>query len=119
MSESIQRQHTSARSSQIVRCGNLVFLSGHTSGSSGAKDITEQTRILLAEIDALLTEAGTDRNRLLSATIYLRNMSDYAAMNAVWDAWIPSGTAPARTTTGCADLAAPYWLIEMTVIATI
>lgn len=116
MSEPIQRHHTSARMSKIVRHGGLVFLCGQTASGSKAAGVAEQTREVLDRIDALLTEAGTDRNRLLSATIHIKSMSDFAAMNAVWDAWVPSQAAPARTTVE-ASLAAPELLVEITVIA--
>jgi enamine deaminase RidA (YjgF/YER057c/UK114 family) len=71
---------------------------------------------VLARIDALLNEAGSDRSRLLTATVYLRDIADFAAMNAVWEAWMPAGAAPARTTVE-ARLAAPDLRVEITVVA--
>jgi enamine deaminase RidA (YjgF/YER057c/UK114 family) len=115
---SIERQHTNARMSKIVKYGGLVYLCGQTAnGSASAEaDITAQTHEVLSRIDALLAEAGSQRDRILSTTIYLRDIADFGAMNAVWDAWIPAGTAPARTTLE-ARLGASSLLVEMTVVA--
>lgn len=118
MSNAIERFHTSARMSKIVRHGGLVYLCGQTAnaGASADGDISAQTHETLARVDALLTEAGSSREHLLTATIYLRNISDFAAMNAVWESWIAPGTAPARTTVE-ASLASPNLLFEVTVVA--
>lgn len=114
----IERTHTNARMSKIVRHGGLVYLCGQTAGGSGnaSADITAQTHETLSRVDALLAEAGSDRKRILSATIYLRHMEDFAAMNAVWESWIAPGTAPARTTVE-ARLALTSLLVEVTVVA--
>jgi enamine deaminase RidA (YjgF/YER057c/UK114 family) len=114
----IQRKHTNARMSKIVRHNDLVYLCGQTAGGSASAnaDITTQTHETLSRVDALLTEAGSDRARILSATVYLRDMDDFAAMNAVWESWVVSGTAPARTTVE-ARLAVQSLLVEVTVIA--
>lgn len=116
MSQAIQRHHTNARISKIVQHGGLIFLCGQTSSGKTLPDIESQTGEVLARIDALLAEAGSARGRLLSATIYLKQMQDFAAMNAVWEAWVPAGAGPARTTVQ-ADLASPDLLIEITVVA--
>ncbi len=116
MSQDIQRHHTNARMSKIVQHGGLVFLCGQTSSGKTLPDIESQTGEVLTRIDALLAEAGSERSRLLSATIYLKRMQDFAAMNVVWEAWLPAGAAPARTTVQ-ADLASPELLIEITVVA--
>jgi enamine deaminase RidA (YjgF/YER057c/UK114 family) len=114
----IERRHTSARMSKIVRHDGIVYLCGQTAaGSPNAEaEIAGQVAETLARVDALLEEAGTDRSRLLSATIHLRDIEHFAAMNAVWEAWIPAGCAPARTTVE-ARLAAPELLFEVTVVA--
>lgn len=114
----IERKHTNARMSKIVRYGDLVYLCGQTAnGSASANaDITAQTHETLSRVDALLTEAGSDRALILSATIYLRDIGDFAAMNAVWESWITPGTAPARTTVE-ARLASANLLFEVTVNA--
>jgi len=114
----IERKHTNARMSKIVVHGNVVYLCGQTAGGGAyaSADIAAQTQETLSRVDALLSEAGTDRARILSATIHLRDMGDFAAMNAVWEAWVAAGTAPARTTVE-ARLASPDLLVEVTVVA--
>ncbi|MEO9102766.1 MAG: RidA family protein [Burkholderiales bacterium] len=112
----IKRSHTTARMSKIVVCGELVFLCGQTSSGSDAADAAGQTAEILRRVDALLAEAGCDRSRMLSALIHLKTMDDFAAMNAVWDAWLPASAAPARTTVE-ARLASPNLLVEITVVA--
>jgi enamine deaminase RidA (YjgF/YER057c/UK114 family) len=116
MTQDIQRYHSNARMSKIVQYGGLVFLCGQTASGSALAPIEDQTREVLRRIDTLLAEAGSDRSRLLSATVYLKHMDDFAAMNATWEAWMPSGAAPARTTVQ-ANLASPDLLIEITVVA--
>lgn len=116
----IERKHTNARMSKIVRHGDLVYLCGQTaSGSASATgDITAQTAEVLSRIDALLAEAGSNRTRLLTATIYLRDIADFAEMNAVWEAWLEGARAgaPARTTVQ-ATLATASLRVEATVVA--
>ena len=116
----IERKYTNARMSKIVRHGDLVYLCGQTaSGSASATgDITAQTAEVLSRIDALLAEAGSNRTRLLTATIYLRDIADFAEMNAVWEAWLEGARAgaPARTTVQ-ATLATASLRVEATVVA--
>ncbi len=112
----ITRTHTNARMSKIVRHGGLVYLCGQTSSGSDKADIGGQTAEVLRRVDALLQEAGTDKTKLLTALIHLRDISDFSAMNAVWDAWVVAGTAPARTTVQAA-LASDNLLVEITVVA--
>ena len=112
----IQRKHTSARMSKIVQHGGLVFLCGQTSSGSSAADIDTQTREALSRIDALLAEAGSDRSRLLSVTVHLKSMADFAKMNACWEGWLAGVAAPARTTVQ-AGLATEDLLVEFTVTA--
>lgn len=114
----IERKHTNARMSKIVTHGGLVYLCGQTANNSPAADgdVTVQTKEVLARIDGLLAEAGSRRDRILSTTIYLTDIADFAAMNAVWDAWMPAGAAPARTTVE-AKLGASNLVVEMTVVA--
>ena len=73
---------------------------------------------MLDKVDVLLEEAGSDREHMLSATVYLRDMKDFAAMNAVWDAWVPEGHAPARACVE-ARMARPELLVEVSVIAAV
>lgn len=112
----IERKHVNARMSKIVRHGSVVYLCGQTSSGAGIADIAGQTAEVLARIDALLAEAGTDRSRLLAASIHLKDIADFAGMNSVWEAWVPAGCAPARTTVE-ARLAAPELLVEITAVA--
>ncbi|MBI5719038.1 MAG: RidA family protein [Burkholderiales bacterium] len=116
MTTAIERAHTGPRMSKIVRHAGVVYLCGQTSSGSPAADATAQTHEVLGRIDALLREAGSGRGRLLAATVHLRDIADFAAMNAVWEAWLPPGAAPARTTVQ-ALLAAPELRVEITVVA--
>ncbi|WEK51850.1 MAG: RidA family protein [Candidatus Kaistia colombiensis] len=90
----------------------------HVAGQVGpAKaDIVTQTRGALAEIDRVLALSGTDKSHLLSVTIWLADISDFAAMNSVWDAWVDPNNTPARATGGI-PLADPDYGIEITAVA--
>ncbi|HZG18435.1 MAG TPA: RidA family protein [Herbaspirillum sp.] len=118
MGTDIERQHTNARMSKIVRHNGLVYLCGQTAvgSASASADVTAQTKEALSRVDALLAEAGSERSRILSAIVHLRDISDFAAMNSVWESWLQPGTAPARTTVAAA-LASPGLRVEFTVIA--
>ena len=111
----IQRLHTEKRYSEIVIHNGTVYLAGQLADDY-AGDIAEQTRQTLANIDRLLAEAGSDKAHILSLTIYLKDMADYAAMNVLWDAWVAEGAAPARACVE-AKLYDPRVLVEMTVVA--
>lgn len=111
----IKRLHTEVRYSEVVINRSTVYLSGQLADDLTG-DIRQQTRETLASIDRLLAEANTDKSRLLSALIHLRDMDDYAGMNEVWDAWLPSGAAPARTAVQ-ALMYAPEVRVEITVVA--
>ncbi len=114
----ITRQKTSERASMIVEHCDVVYLSGQVAEDPEA-DIQDQTRSVLARVDALLAEAGTSNEQLLSATIYLRDIADdFAPMNEVWNAWVPSGHAPARACVE-ARMARPQLLVEISVIAAV
>ncbi|MBB4264347.1 RidA family protein [Bradyrhizobium sp. CIR3A] len=115
MTARIERFETNPRMSRVVCHNSLVYLCGQTA-ASGVGDVTQQTEEALARVDALLARAGTDKTRILSALIHLRSMSDFTSMNTVWEAWMPTGSAPARTTVE-ATLAAPELLIEITIVA--
>lgn len=93
-----------------------MFLCGQTSSGSDIPDLEGQTRESLARVDALLAEAGTDKSRLLTVTVYLKSMADFAKMNACWKAWLGEAAAPARATVQ-AGLAADYLLVEFSVTA--
>ena len=110
----IQRSHTNQRMSQIVVHGDTVYLAGQVGTQN--QSVADQTSAILGKIDALLAEAGSDKSKILQAIIWLKSMNDFAEMNAVWDAWVPEGAAPARAC-GSADLATPDFTVEITVIA--
>jgi enamine deaminase RidA (YjgF/YER057c/UK114 family) len=113
----LQRHHVGKRLSDMVvhRGQGTVYLAGQVADDPKA-DLATQTRQVLASIDRLLAEAGSDKTKLLSATIFLPSMSDFAAMNAVWEAWVPAGQTPARATVE-AKLANPDYKVEIQAIA--
>ena len=115
MSE-IKRIETGARMSQAVIHNGIVYLAGQV-GQPGAS-VTDQTREVLAQIDRLLAECGSDKTRILSAQIFLADMADFAGMNQAWDKWVPEGATPARATVQ-AKLANPAWKIEIVVTAAV
>ena len=111
----IGRHQTNERTSQVVVYNNVAYLCGQVAANADA-DITEQTKTMLAKVDALLDSVGSDRTRLLSATIYLKTMADFAAMNSVWEQWLSAGHAPARACVQAA-MARPELLVEISVTA--
>ena len=113
---SIERFDVGARMSQMVIHGNTVYLAGQVARNAGGRSVTEQTRDVLQLIDGLLAEAGSDKSKLLTATIWLADIATFDEMNAVWDAWASPGNTPARAT-GEAKLASPEYLVEVIVIA--
>ena len=113
---SIQRFETGPRMSQVVVNGNTVYLAGVVANKARGKSTTEQTQEILSIIDGHLARAGTDKTKLLSATIYITDMKTFAEMNAVWDGWVSQGNTPARATVE-ARLAAPQYNVEIMVTA--
>ncbi|MEP3231608.1 MAG: RidA family protein [Hyphomicrobiales bacterium] len=111
----IKRYHTNQRMSQMVIHNDTIYLAGQV--GSPENSVADQTRDCLAKVDALLAEAGSSKEQMLQATIWLADMSDFAAMNEVWDAWVPEGQAPTRAC-GEAKLATPELLVEVIIIAT-
>jgi enamine deaminase RidA (YjgF/YER057c/UK114 family) len=112
----IERLQTKQRMSRIVKHNSTIYLCGQVCADA-TKDITEQTQTMLDKVDELLIEAGSSREAILSATIYVKSMSEhFAAMNAVWDAWVPEGFAPARACVE-ASMAREALLVEISVIA--
>lgn len=112
---SIQRFHVGPRLSEMAVHNNTVYLAGQVA-SDPAADMGEQTKQVLASIDRLLAEAGSDKSRILSTTIYVADMAEFPAMNAVWDAWVVQGSTPPRATVE-AKLAKPAYRVEIQVIA--
>lgn len=115
---SVQRLHTNRRMSQVVIHQNTVYLAGQVADDDDLNaDCATQTRSTLAAIERLLAGAGSDKTRILSVTIYLKDIeADFEAMNSVWDQWLPEGSAPARATVE-ARLCEPEILVEMSVVA--
>lgn len=112
---SIQRFHVGKRLSEMTIHGNTIYLAGQVASDPTA-DITGQTKQILAAIDSLLAEAGSDKTKILSTTIYITTMVNFPAMNAVWDSWVVPGHTPCRATVE-ANLATPAYLVEIQVVA--
>jgi enamine deaminase RidA (YjgF/YER057c/UK114 family) len=111
----IARIGAGPRMSQAVVSGETVYLAGQVADDASA-DVAGQTRQILGKIERLLGEAGTDKTRILSATIWLADIGSFNEMNSVWDAWVPAGSAPARACVE-AKLAAPQYRVEIGIIA--
>jgi|TARA_Y100001956_G_C4095978_1_gene175243 enamine deaminase RidA (YjgF/YER057c/UK114 family) len=110
----IERMHTGQRMSKIVKHNGTVYLCGQV--GKAEDDIADQTRECLARVDALLAEAGSSKEQILQAIVWVSDMKNFAAMNEVWDAWAPEGHAPARAC-GEAKLARPELLVEVIITA--
>jgi enamine deaminase RidA (YjgF/YER057c/UK114 family) len=108
----IKRFETGPRMSQAVVHNGPVYVAGQVAKGATVKD---QATSILKQVDALLAAAGTDKSKLLSATIWLVNMGTFAEMNSVWDPWVSPGNTPARA---CVEskLATPEYLVEIAVI---
>jgi len=112
----IQRFETGPRMSQVVVHGNTVYLAGIVANTAKGESVTRQTQEILSIIDGHLAKAGTDKSKLLTATIYLTDMKTFPDMNAAWDGWVSAGNTPARATVQ-AGLAAPQYNVEIMVTA--
>ena len=112
---SIQRFDVGPRMSEMAVHNGTVYLAGQVA-EDATQDIRGQTRQVLAAIDTLLARAGSDKSKILRAQIFLADLADFAAMNAVWEAWVVAGQTPPRATVQAA-LAKPQWKIEIVVIA--
>lgn len=111
----IDRIGLGARMSKAVRHADTIYLAGQVPDNA-KEDVAGQTRQVLAKIDAILAECGTDKSNLLSATIYLRDIATFDQMNGVWDAWVDPKNTPARATVE-AKLARPEFGVEISIIA--
>jgi len=111
----VQRFDVGTRLSEMAVHNGVCYLAGQVPADA-SQDITGQTRQVLSAIDALLARAGTHKGKLLMVQIFIKDLADFAAMNAVWEAWLPAGAAPPRATVK-ADLAKPEWRVEMVVTA--
>jgi len=111
----VQRLHVGKRLSEVAIHNGTVYLAGQVPDDT-SQDVGGQTREVLAHIDRLLAEAGSDKTLILSCQIYLANIKDFVAMNAAWDAWVPAGNTPPRATVE-ALLARPEVLVEIVIVA--
>lgn len=112
----IQRIEPGPRMSMAVSANGLVFTAGQVAKDTAGGSVADQTREILSLIDGLLEQAGTDKTKLVSANIWLTDISTFQEMNGVWDAWVAPGCAPARATVE-AKLAAPQYRVEIAVVA--
>lgn len=113
----ITRMETKQRMSKIVIHNGTIYLCGQVAEDS-TQDIQEQTQTMLDKVDILLSQAGSDREHILSATMYIKSMNLFSQMNDVWDNWIPEGHAPARACVE-ASMAREELLVEISVVAAV
>ncbi|MBS0581659.1 MAG: RidA family protein [Proteobacteria bacterium] len=113
----IQRIDPGPRMSEASIHNGVVYLAGQVA-EDASLDIEGQTREVLAAVDALLAQAGSDKTRILRAQIFLADIADFAGMNRAWDAWVAPGNAPARATVE-SRLAKPEWKVEIVVTAAV
>jgi enamine deaminase RidA (YjgF/YER057c/UK114 family) len=114
---SIERIQTGPRMSQAVIHNQTVYLAGQVASGAPGGSVAEQTKDILSKIDVLLAEAKTDKSRILSATIWLTDMSTFSEMNGIWEAWVVPGATPARATVASPRLASPDFNIEIAIVA--
>ena len=114
---SIKRMDSGPRMSQAVVHAGTVYLAGQVAQRAPGASVAEQTTDILARIDELLAAAGTDKSKLLTATIWITDMGAFAEMNAVWDAWIDPANPPTRACVQSPALAAPQFTVEIMVNA--
>ena len=115
---SIQRIDVGPRMSKAVVYNGVVYTAGEVANTKGGTSYAEQTEEILSQIDALLAKAGTDKSKLLKATIWITDMGRFNEMNAVWDAWVSPGNTPVRA---CVEskLATPDFDVEIMVEAAV
>ncbi|MEK8026170.1 MAG: hypothetical protein RLY78_3071 [Pseudomonadota bacterium] len=113
----VQRFDVGARMSEMAVHNGVAYLAGQVAAAA-APTIEEQTREVLAAVDALLARAGTDKTKILRAQIYLADLADFPGMNGVWESWVVAGHTPPRATVQAA-LAKPEWKVEIVVTAAI
>ncbi len=113
----VQRFDVGARMSEMAVHGGVCWLAGQVAADA-TQDVAGQTSQVLAAVDALLARAGTDKTKIVMCQIYLADIADFAAMNKVWDAWVPAGHTPPRATVQ-ASLARLEWKIEVVVTAAV
>ena len=116
---SVKRSHSGPRMSQLVVHGNTVYLAGQVAQEAPGQSVEAQTKDILKRIDQYLEEAGSNKSKLLAATIWLTDMDTFAEMNKVWDAWIDAKNPPARACVQSPRLAAPQYTVEIMVTAAV
>ena len=117
MTQGLRRFHVGDRLSEMTIHNGTVYLAGQVANDA-SKDIRGQTEQVLAAIDKLLHEAGTDKAKILMCQILIKDLADFATMNEVWEDWLAPGDAPPRATVQ-ANLAKPDWRVEMVVTAAV
>ena len=117
MTQGLRRFHVGDRLSEMTIFNNTVYLAGQVAADA-TQDMRGQTAQVLAAIDKLLAEAGTDKAHILMCQIFVKDLAEFPAMNEVWEDWLPPGDAPPRATVQ-ANLARPDWKVEMVVTAAV
>jgi len=117
MSIDIERIQAGPRMSQAVIHNGTVYLAGQVASGRAGASVADQAKDILGRIDALLAAAGTDKTRLLTATVWLVDMASFPEMNGIWDAWVAPGATPARATVVSPQLTSPDYKIEIAVTA--
>jgi enamine deaminase RidA (YjgF/YER057c/UK114 family) len=117
MTQGLRRFHVGDRLSEMTIFNNTVYLAGQVAADA-SQDMRGQTAQVLAAIDKLLAEAGTDKAHILMCQIFVKDLAEFPAMNEVWEDWLPPGDAPPRATVQ-ANLAKPDWKVEMVITAAI
>ena len=113
----IQRFDVGTRLSEMTVYNGVAYLAWQVPNDA-SQDMAGQTAQVLAQIDALLARAGTDKRKILMCQIFIQDLAEFPALNAVWEAWVPAGDAPPRATVQ-ASLAKPEWKVEMVVTAAV
>ncbi len=116
---SITRYRVGDRMSQVVVHNGTVYTAGQVARNKPGGSVADQTADILAAIDELLAEGGSDKTKILTATIWLNSMDDFAEMNGVWDAWVAPGCAPCRACVESPRLASPDYTVEIMVQAAV
>ncbi len=114
----IKRLHTNQRMSQAVIHGGTVYISGQVAVQSKGQSFQEQANEVLGAVEKYLLDAGSDKKHILSASAWLSDMKYFAEFNAIWDAWLPEGKAPARACVE-APLVLPEYYVEVAVVAAV
>ena len=114
----IERFGVGKRLTDFIVHGDKIHFSGYVAEKAAGKSVTEQTRDILAQIDGSLAEAGSDKSKLIEATIWLADMATFGEMNAVWDAWVDQDSPPVRACGAC-DLGSPDMKVEIIVTAAV